>query len=124
VRLRDVTATHERILRELASRISASLEAEFSEVPGAAEGGTSVGITLRERQKHVLIEIPVALLAQAVDDPSARERMRVRMKMRRDRMLFRPPPTPLPKHIASAPAPGGAHMGFGGRGGGNFRGRR
>jgi hypothetical protein len=123
VRLRDVAATHERLLRALALRISNGLEAEFSEVPGT-ESGTSVGITLRERQRHVLIEIPVALLMQAVDDPSAREQIRIRMKARRDRMLFRPPPTPLPKHIASAPAPGGAHMGFGGRGGGGFRGRR
>jgi hypothetical protein len=124
VRLRDVTPTHERLLRELASRISNGLEAEFSEVPGAQESGASVGITLRERHRHVLIEIPTALLAQAVDDPTAREQIRIRMKGRRDRMLFRPPPTPLPKHIASAPAPGGAPFGFGGRGGGNFRGRR
>jgi hypothetical protein len=124
VRLKDVTASHQRLLRELASRISNGLEAEFAELPGAADGGTSVGISLRERHREVVMEVPTALLAQAIDDPSAREAVRVRIKARRDRMLFRPPPAPLPKHIASAPAPGGGGMGFGGRGGGNFRGRR
>jgi hypothetical protein len=120
VRLHDVTASHQRLLRDLTSRISSALESEFSELRDA--DGPNVGIILRERRCQVLMEIPAALLMQAADDLTAREAIRVRIKGRRDRMLFKAAPSPLPKHIATAPAPGGL-FGFG-RGGGGPRGRR
>jgi hypothetical protein len=123
VRLKEITASHNRLLRDLTGRISNLLETEFSELPGA--DGPNVGITLRERRRHVVMEVPAALLLQAADDLSAREALRVRIKARRDRMLFKAPPSPLPKHIATAPAPGSMHFGFGrGGGGGHPRGRR
>ena len=119
MRLKDITAAHQRLLRDLTTRISNGLESEFSELPGP--DGPSVGITLRERRRQVVMEVPAALLAQAGDDLTARETLRVRIKARRDRMLFQAPPRPLPKHIASAATPGG--FGFG-RDGGGPRGRR
>jgi hypothetical protein len=119
MRLSEITAFHRRLLRELTTQISSSLETEFSELAGA--DGASVGVILRERRRQVTIEIPATLLVEAADDPVAREAIRVRIKARRDRMLFRPPPSPLPRHIAAAPAPGGMPFGFG-RGG--ARGRR
>ena len=122
MRLHDITAAHQRLLRDLTTRISSGLESEFSELPGP--DGPNVGITLRERRRQVVMEIPAALLTQAADDLTAREAIRVRIKTRRDRMLFQAPPSPLPKHIATAPTPGSA-AGFGfGRGGGGPRGRR
>ena len=121
VRFKEVTASHQRLLRDVTGRISSGLETEFSELPGA--DGPNVGLILRERRRQVVMEIPGALLIQAVEDLTAREAIRVRIKGRRDRMLFQAPPTPLPKHIATAPAPGGMHFGFG-RGGGGSRGRR
>lgn len=119
MRLHEVTASHQRLLRDLTSRISNGLESEFSELKDA--DGPNVGVILRERRCEVVMEIPAALLMQAVDDLTAREAIRVRIKGRRDRMLFKAPPGPLPKHIARAPAPGGFQFGFG-RGG--PRGRR
>ena len=119
MRLHEVTASHQRLLRDLTSRISSGLESEFSELKDA--DGPNVGVILRERRCEVVMEIPAALLMQAVDDLTAREAIRVRIKGRRDRMLFKAPPGALPKHIARAPAPGGFQSGFG-RGG--PRGRR
>ena len=121
MRLKEITAAHQQLLRDLTSRISSGLESEFSELPGP--DGPNVGITLRERRRHVVMEVPAVLLAQAADDLTARETLRVRIKTRRDRMLFQAPPSPLPKHIATAPAPGSMHFGFG-RSGGGPRGRR
>jgi len=121
VRFKDVTASHQRLLRDVTNRISSALETEFSELPGV--DGPNVGLILRERRRQVVMEIPVALLMQAVEDVTAREAIRVRIKGRRDRMLYQAPPSPLPKHIATAPAPGSMHFGFG-RSGGGPRGRR
>ena len=121
MRVKDITPAHERLLRSVASRISNGLETEFSEIPDA--DSANVGVILRERNRHVVIGIPHALLIQAADDPSALEAIRVRIKARRDRMLFHAPPKPLPKHIAPAATPGSASFGWGG-GGGGFRGRR
>jgi hypothetical protein len=121
IRLKDITPSHHRLLRDLTNRISNGLEAEFSDLPGG--DGSNVGITLRERRRQVVIEIPATLLMEAAGDPAAREAIRVRIKGRRDRMLFQAPPSPLPKHVASAPAPGSMHFGFG-RGGSGPRGRR
>jgi hypothetical protein len=119
VRLKEITAAHHRLLRDLTGRISSGLESEFAEL--SAADGPNVGILLRERRRRVVMEIPAALLLQAADDPIAREAIRVRIKSRRDRMLFQAPPAPLPKHIATAPMPGSMQFGFG-RGG--PRGRR
>lgn len=116
--LKDVTASHRRLLQDLTSRISTGLETEFSELP--TPDGPNVGIILRERRRQVTIEVPGALLIEAVHDPTAREAIRVRIKGRRDRMLFQAPPSPLPKHIATTPAPGGM-FGFGRGGGGQRR---
>jgi len=121
VRLKDITASHQRLLRDLTNRISSGLETEFSELADA--DGPNVGIVLRERRRQVVMEIPAALLMQAAGDATVREAIRVRIKGRRDRMLFQAPPSPLPKHIATTPAPGPMHLGFG-RGGGGPRGRR
>ena len=121
MRLKDITPSHQRLLRDVTNRISNGLETEFSELPGA--DGPNVGVILRERRRHVLMEIPGTLLMEAAGDLTAREAIRVRIKGRRDRMLFQAPPRPLPKHVATAPAPGTMHFGFG-RGGGGPRGRR
>jgi hypothetical protein len=121
VRVKDITASHQRLLRDLTNRISNALETEFSDLPGT--DGPSVGVILRERRREVVMEIPGALLTQAMDDLAAREAIRVRIKGRRDRMLFQAPPSPLPKRIAAAPTPGSMPFGFG-RGGGGPRGRR
>ena len=121
MRLKDITASHQRLLRDLTGRISTGLETEFSDLPG--EDGPNVGIILRERRRQVVMEIPGTLLVQATYDVIAREAIRVRIKARRDRMLFQAPPRPLPKKIATAPAPGSFSFGFGGRGDGG-RGRR
>jgi hypothetical protein len=121
VRLKDITPLQQRLLRDLSARISGGLESEFSELPGP--DGPNVGVMLRERRREVLMEIPAALLAQAAEDPSAKEAIRVRIKARRDRMLFQPPPSPLPKRIATAPV-AGSPFGFGSGRGGGPRGRR
>lgn len=121
VRLKDITPSHQRLLRDVTGRISSGLETEFSELPDV--DGPNVGIILRERRRQVVMGIPEALLAQAAEDLTAREAIRVRIKVRRDRMLFQAPPKPLPKHIATAPTPGSMPFGFG-RGGGPPRGRR
>ena len=121
MRLKDVTASQHRLLRDLTNGISNGLETEFAELPSA--DGPNVGVILRERRRQVVMEIPAALLMQAAGDLIAREAIRVRIKGRRDRMLFQAPPGPLPKHIATAPAPGSMQFGFG-RGGGGGRGRR
>ncbi|HZP42030.1 MAG TPA: hypothetical protein VFD84_11045 [Candidatus Binatia bacterium] len=122
MRLRDISPSQHRLLRDVTSQISNKLETEFSELPGVE--GPSVGIVLHERHRHVLIEIPADLLMRAAGDLTAREAIRVHIKGRRDRMLFRAPPKPLPKHIAAAATPGSMHSGFGYRRGGGPRGRR
>ena len=114
MRLRDVSATHHRLLTSLASAISDRLEAEFVELP--VRDDARIGVTLREGQRNVVIELPITLLAQAVDDPVGRELLRTRMKARRDRMMFKVPPAPLPKKIPPLFNPGPPRGGFrGGR---------
>ena len=121
VRLRDIGDPQQRLLRELAGRISNRLDAEFTEPAGAES--RNIGLTLRERGHSAMMEVPETLLLSADGDPSAREALRVRIKATRDRMLFRRPPTPLPKNITAAADPAASRGGFGfGRGPG--RGRR
>jgi hypothetical protein len=121
MRLREITPAHQRTLRELSSRISKGLEAEFAELPVE---GPNVGVRLQERGKKATMELPGLLLQQAEDDATARETVRVRIKATRDRMLFRAPPMPLPKKIAAAPDPSSTRFGMGFGGGGNRRGGR
>jgi hypothetical protein len=121
VRLRDIGDPQQRLLRELAGRISNRLDAEFTEPAGAES--RNIGLKLRERGHSAMMEVPETLLLSANGDPSAREALRVRIKATRDRMLFRRPPTPLPKNITAAADPATSRGGFGfGRGPG--RGRR
>jgi hypothetical protein len=121
MRVNEITASQQRLLRDVTTRISNALEFEIADLPGA--DGSHVGVTLRERGRHVTMEIPEALLRQAETDVTVREAIRVRIKGRRDRMLFKEPPRPLPKHIITAPTPGSMRFGFGRSGGGPF-GRR
>lgn len=104
MRLRDVTPAHHRLLADLASGISGRLEAQFVELP--APDQARIGVTLREGRRSVVIELPIALLTQAIEDPSGREVFRTRLKSRRDRMMFTSPPPPLPKKIAPLFNPG------------------
>ena len=122
VRLRDIGDPQQRLLRELAGRISNRLDAEFTEPVGAES--RNIGVTLRERGHSAVLEISEALLMSADAEPSAREALRVRLKATRDRMLFRPPPTPLPKKITAAADPAAFRGGFGFGRGGPGRGRR
>ena len=121
MRQKEIAEAEHRLLRELAGRISNRLEATFAERPSPE--ATALRIELSERGKGVTMEIPVALLARAHEEPAAREELRVRIKSTRDRMLFRPPPRPLPKNITSAADPAFMSRGGFGRQSG-FRGRR
>jgi hypothetical protein len=113
--LRDVSQTHHRLLASLASGISGRLEAHFVELPDG--GDARIGVALREGSRSVVIELPVAMLTQALEDPAGREALRTRMKARRDRMMFKTPPPPLPKRIEPL-------MGVAGPPRGGFRGGR
>lgn len=103
MRFRQITPAQQRLLEDVTGRISRRLESKFED-PSDVDG-PNVGVQLRERGHAVVIEIPTALLEQAVDELGAREALRIRLKARRDRMLFRAPPSPLPKHIAPATDP-------------------
>ena len=105
----EVSDSERRLLRQLAARISNRLEAEFTDELGGDR--PHVGVRLNERDRGVVLELPRALLAQAREDPTARESVRVRLKSARDRMLFRPPPRPLPKRIEGAMDPGAMRFG-------------
>src|SRR5262249_35146037 len=69
--LRDISQTHHRLLASLASGISGRLEAHFVELPDGDDA--RIGVALREGSRHVVIEVPVAMLAQALEDPGGRE---------------------------------------------------
>jgi hypothetical protein len=91
------------------------LESVFRD--GAETDGPNVSVSLTERGRTVVVEVPFAMFDEASRDPAAREALRVRLKGRRDRMLFTAPPAPLPKHIAPLSAYGGRDdRRFGGRG--------
>ena len=118
VRLREIGESQQRLLRELAQRISTRLDAAFTEAVGS--DSPNIGVALSERGRSAAMEVPAALLLRADAEADAREALRQRIKSTRDRMLFRPPPTPLPKNIAAAGEPAF----FRGRGPGPGRGRR
>ncbi len=114
VRLNDISPSQRRLLSEIASRISDRLEAHFVQLP--ASNDAHIGVALHEADREVVIEIPVAILLQATEDPNGREILRTRIKARRDRMMFRTPPRALPKNIAPLFSPGPPRGGFrGGR---------
>jgi hypothetical protein len=121
VRLRQIGDRQQKLLHQLASRISNRLEAEFTELPGP--DGPNIGVALQERGHRANVEISEALLMRADADTTALEAIRIRMKAARDRMLFRPPPRPLPKNITAAADPGFSRDSGRGRGGPG-RGRR
>jgi hypothetical protein len=117
VRLKDVTPAQRKLLGELSGRISNRLEASFADPAGAESG--NIGVTLHERGKSGMLEIPEALLLEAESDAVARDSVRVRIKVARDRMLFRPPPPRPRADIAPAGEPffhrGGPRAGGRGR---------
>jgi hypothetical protein len=108
--------SHRQLLADLSGRISMRLESVFRD--GSDTNGPNVGVSLTERGRSVVIEIPFVMLDEASRDLTAREALRVRLKGRRDRMLYVAPPSPLPKHIAplSAYTGGRDDRRFGGRG--------
>lgn len=102
------------MLGELARGISDRLEIELVVLPNA--GQDRIGLALREGDRNVVIELPLAAIAQATADPIGREILRTRIKGRRDRMMFRVPPPALPKKIAPLFSPGPPRAGYrGGR---------
>jgi len=113
--LNEISASQRRLLAEVTSRISDRLEAHFVELPGGDDA--HIGVALHEGDRRVTIEVPLAILIQATEDPSGREILRTRIKARRDRMMFRTPPRALPKEIPPmfSPAPPRAGFGRGGR---------
>jgi hypothetical protein len=114
MRLSEIPTAQRRMLGELARGISDRLEADFVAAPSADE--TCIGIALREGDRNVVIELPLAILAQATADPSGREVLRTRIKGRRDRMMFKVAPRALPKNIAPLFSPGPPRAGYrGGR---------
>jgi hypothetical protein len=114
MRVRELSSTQRKLLDDLAGRISVRLEAHFVEIPGADDA--HIGVSLQEAGRTVVIDLPVALLAQAIEDPGGREVLRTRLKARRDRMMFQTPPRALPKTITPMFSPGPPRGGFrGGR---------
>ena len=114
MRLNEISSTQRRLLSELANGISGRLEAHFVELPGSDDA--RIGVALHERDRKVVIEVPLAILLQATQDANGREIFRTRIKARRDRMMFRTPPRALPKDIAPLFSPGPPRGGFrGGR---------
>ncbi len=104
----------------MTGRISSRLEARV--VPGDAASDSHVVVALQERGVGVSIDVPVTMLNDAYDDPTARHALQIRIKGRRDRMLFRVPDNAArSRAIETMPLPGGA-MRHGNRG--PFRGRR
>lgn len=97
MRLGEISSSQRKLLADLASRISGRLEALFVEIPGADDD--RIGVELREGDRKVVVELPLALLQQAAEDAPGREVLRTRLKARRDRMMFRIPPAALPKKI-------------------------
>jgi hypothetical protein len=118
VRVRELTNTHRQLLAELSGRISMRLESVFHD--GTDSDGPNVGVSMSERGRTVVVEVPFAMLDEATRDVTAREAFRVRLKGRRDRMLFTAPPARPAKHIAPLSAYGGGRddrrFGGGGRG--------
>ena len=110
MRLNEISASQRRLLSDVASRISDRLEAHFVELPASNEA--HIGVALHEADRKVVIEIPLAVLQQATEDPNGREILRTRIKARRDRMMFRTPPRALPKDIAPLFNPGPGRAGF------------
>ena len=110
----DISAPQRRMLNEIARGISDRLEADFVAVPGSVDA--HVGIALHEGARSIVIEVPLAIVAQATADPIGREILRTRIKGRRDRMMFRVPARALPKNIPPLFSPGPPRAGYrGGR---------
>jgi len=114
VRLNELTASHRRLLSDVVPRISSRLEAHFVELPEADQA--HIGIALHEGSRAVTIEMPLAVLIEALESANGREVLRTRIKGRRDRMMFKTPARALPKDIAPLFHPGAPRNQFrGGR---------
>lgn len=114
VRVGEVSTPQRQMLGEIARAISDRLEIEIVGLRNA--GDDHIGLALREGERNVVIEMPLAAIAQATADPIGREILRTRIKGRRDRMMFRVPPRALPKNIAPLFGPGPSRGGYrGGR---------
>jgi hypothetical protein len=114
VRLNEISAPQRRLLSDVSARISGRLEAHFVELPAADDA--HIGIALHEGDRKVVIEMPLAILVEALDSPSGREILRTRIKARRDRMMFKGAGRPLPKDIVPLFNAGPPRNGFrGGR---------
>lgn len=104
MRLSELSASHRRLLSDVVPRISSRLEAHFVELPDADQ--THIGIALHEGTRGVTIEMPLAVLIEALESANGREVLRTRIKARRDRMMFKTPARALPKNIAPLFHPG------------------
>ena len=104
MRLNELSAAHRHLLSDVALRISSRLEAHFIELPAADQA--HIGIALREGDRAVTIEMPLAVLIEALETANGREVLRTRIKARRDRMMFKTPARALPKDIAPLFHPG------------------
>ena len=104
MRLNELTASHRRLLSDVVPHISSRLEAHFVELPDADQA--HIGIALHEGARAVTIEMPLAVLIEALESATGREILRTRIKARRDRMMFKTPARALPKDIAPLLHPG------------------
>ncbi len=114
MRLNEISAPQRRLLSEVSAQISGRLEAHFVELPAADD--MHIGIAMHEGDRKVVIEMPLAILVEALDSANGREHLRTRIKGRRDRMMFKMPGRSLPKNIVPLFNAGPPRNGF--RGGG------
>jgi hypothetical protein len=97
MRLNEISAQQRRLLSEVSAQISGRLEAHFVELPAADD--SHIGIALHQADRKVIIEVPLAILVEALDSANGREVLRTRIKARRDRMMFKGPGRAFPKDI-------------------------
>lgn len=92
-----------RIIAEVARAVDRRLAVEVRELPG----GERLQLILTHGTHHAQIELPLAAVLGAAENPMARNELRLRLKRATDTMLFKP----MPDHrIAVKPVapPGGA----------------
>jgi hypothetical protein len=92
MRLNEISPAQRRLLSELASGISDSLEAHFVELPAVKDA--SIGVALREGTCNVVVEVPLAILVQATTDASGREILRYRAAVQPGTAAWRLPRWP------------------------------
>jgi hypothetical protein len=77
-----------RIIAEVARAVDRRLAVEVREVPGQER----LKLALSHGAHHGQIELPVAVVLAAGENPMARNELRLRLKRANDTMLFRPMP--------------------------------